>query len=101
MTRSLDPAVAAMPGPAALPRRNGELVFDAPWQGRAFGLALVIVDRLGLPWAAFQKHLIAAITATPDAPYYESWVTALEQLLVEHRQVTPAELDTLRVGTVA
>jgi hypothetical protein len=51
VTRSLDPAVAAMPEPAALPRRNGELVFDAPWQGRAFGLALVIVDRLGLPWA--------------------------------------------------
>jgi nitrile hydratase accessory protein len=93
VTRTLDPAVTAMPGPAALPRRNGELVFDAPWQGRAFGLALVVVERLGLPWAAFQKHLIAAIAAAPSAPYYESWVGALEQLLVEHGQATAAELD--------
>jgi len=84
-----------MPGPTALPRRNGELVFDAPWQGRAFGLALVVVERLGVPWAAFQKHLIAAIAAAPDAPYYDCWVTALERLLVEHGHATAAELDAV------
>ncbi len=82
-----------MGGPAALPRRNGELVFDAPWQGRAFGLALVVVERLGLPWSAFQKHLITAIAAAPTAPYYDSWVRALEQLLVEHGQATRVEVD--------
>ena len=26
-------------GPLAPPRRNGELVFEAPWETRAFGLA--------------------------------------------------------------
>ena len=25
--------------PTDLPRRNGELVFEAPWESRAFGLA--------------------------------------------------------------
>ena len=39
--------VTGMSGPAALPRRNGELVFEAPWQGRAFGMALAVVERLG------------------------------------------------------
>lgn len=34
-----------MSGAAALPRRNGELVFEAPWQGRAFGLALALAGR--------------------------------------------------------
>ena len=95
MSRPLDPAVSAMPGAAALPRRNGELVFDAPWQGRVFGLALIVVERLGLPWSAFQKHLIAAIAAAPEAPYYDSWVKALEHLLVEQGQATAAELDAL------
>jgi nitrile hydratase accessory protein len=93
VTRDLDPAVAAMRGPAAPPRRNGELVFDAPWQGRAFGLAVVMVRRLGLPWSAFQQHLIAAIAARPEAPYYECWVTAMEQFAIEHGAATAAELD--------
>ena len=29
-------------GPAALPRRNGELVFAAPWESRAFGAAVAM-----------------------------------------------------------
>ena len=49
------PAVTAMTGAAALPRRNGELVFDAPWQGRAFGLALALVQRLGLEWSTSRR----------------------------------------------
>ena len=53
--------VAQMGGPAALPRRNGELVFEAPWQGRVFGLALGVVRHLGLPWHEFQQRLIAEI----------------------------------------
>jgi nitrile hydratase accessory protein len=80
----IDPAVSAMDGVAAPPRRNGELVFEAPWQGRAFGLALVLVESLGLQWNDFQRHLIAAIGEAPDTPYYESWVEALERLLGEH-----------------
>ena len=86
--RVLDPAVAEMEGDAALPRRNGELVFEAPWQGRALAMALAVVERLGLPWSEFQTRLIAAIAARPDAPYYESWVAALETLLVEHGVVS-------------
>ena len=47
--------VALMEGPAALPRDNGELVFSAPWEARAFALAVALVDRLDLPWDAFRS----------------------------------------------
>ena len=85
--------VAQMDGPAALPRRNGELVFEAPWQGRALAMALAVVQRLGLPWSEFQQRLIADIGAHPDAPYYDCWLAALEELVLDRGVVSPAELD--------
>ena len=84
--------VTGMNGPAALPRRTGELVFEAPWQGRVFGMALAVVERLGVPWAEFQRRLIAEIAAHPDAPYYDAWLAALERLVVDHRLATADEL---------
>lgn len=65
-----------------VPRRNGELAFDAPWQSRAFGLAAAVVDtRFGKDWEPFRTRLIAAIAADQTRPYWESWTAALEQLL--------------------
>jgi nitrile hydratase accessory protein len=93
---AVDTAVADMPGPAALPRRNGELVFEAPWEGRAFGLALAVVRQLGLDWSEFQRHLIAEIAKHPEAPYYECWVTALEALVLDRRVVATGELEATR-----
>lgn len=70
--------------PADLPRRNGEMVFEAPWEGRAFGLAAAYVEASGVGWAAFRAHLIAAIADLPEGtPYYEAWVEALERLVAE------------------
>jgi nitrile hydratase accessory protein len=90
--RRVDPAVQAMTGAAAPPRRNGEHVFEAPWQGRVFGLALSVVRALGLQWSDFQRHLIAAIADVPDRPYYESWVEALERLVREQGRASETEL---------
>ena len=73
--------IAGMEGRAALPRRNGELVFEAPWEGRAFAMAIAAVDRLGLDWEEFRQRLICAIEADPARPYFESWLAALEALL--------------------
>ena len=71
-------------GPAAPPRSNGELVFDAPWQARVFGLAAAVVEtRFDGNREPFRRQLIAAIAADPHRPYWDSWVVALEQL-VEH-----------------
>jgi hypothetical protein len=71
-------------GPAAPPRSNGELVFDAPWQARVFGLAAAVVEtRFGGDREPFRQHLIAAIAAEPERPYWESWTFALEALVDE------------------
>jgi nitrile hydratase accessory protein len=90
MKAPLHPALVA--GPAAPPRQNGELVFAAPWEGRAFGMAVAMVERLDLDWRDFQGRLIAAIAAEPDRPYYASWVAALEALLVDHGVVAPGDV---------
>ena len=81
---------------APLPRDNGELVFDEPWQGRALSMAVVALDRLGVPWADFRRHLASAIAArpasqdeSPSTAYYAAWLDALETLLAERRLIDP------------
>jgi hypothetical protein len=63
-----DPWVALMEGDPALPRRNGELVFDSPWQGRAFGLAVSLVEQGGYDWEDFRRLLIGQITKGESGP---------------------------------
>jgi nitrile hydratase accessory protein len=79
-----------------LPRDNGELVFEEPWQGRALGMGVVALERTGAPWAEFRWHLAAAIAAHPadesesDATaYYAAWLDALEALLAERALLGP------------
>jgi hypothetical protein len=73
---------AAGPPPVDVPRRNGELVFEAPWESRAFGLAAAYLDGRGEGWDRFRHALMAVIAdLPPGTPYYEAWVTALERLL--------------------
>ena len=47
----------------SLPRRNGELVFTAPWQARAFGVAVALCEQQGIDWEAFRSRLIEEIGA--------------------------------------
>jgi nitrile hydratase accessory protein len=82
-----------MTGASALPRENGELVFDAPWQGRLLGMALAVVYERGIDWDEFRERLIAAIDADPTRPYYESWTAALTDLVVDHGVISERELD--------
>ena len=77
-----------------VPRRNGELAFDAPWQARAFGLAAVLVrSRFDEDWQPFRTRLIAAIASDEARPYWESWTAALEDLLVSTDLVSSDDLD--------
>lgn len=77
----------------SLPRDNGELVFDAPWQARALAIAVALVERLGLPWDAFRHRLMASIAEDPNRPYYESWAKALESLVVAEDLATVVALN--------
>jgi nitrile hydratase accessory protein len=80
-------------GDAALPRDNGELVFNAPWEARVFALAVGLVRRLDLSWDEFRQRLIHEIAAQPDRPYYESWAAALESLVLSLGLATADDLD--------
>jgi hypothetical protein len=81
-------------GVAAPPRRNGELVFDAPWQSRVFGLCAAVVETcFDGDREPFRRQLIAAIAAAPDRPYWDSWTVALQQLVVEAGLVDEPAID--------
>jgi nitrile hydratase accessory protein len=93
---TVDRVVAVMEGRTALPRKNGELVFEEPWQGRAFGMALVLHERGVYAWEEFRQALIARIAAAEadGGPfvYYEIWLATFEELLVRKGLVIPAEV---------
>jgi len=77
----------------SLPRDNGELVFDAPWQARALAIAVALVEKLGVPWDTFRRRLMEEIAREPRRPYYDSWGKALESMVVELDLTTSAALD--------
>ncbi len=65
-----------------LPRRNGELAFDAPWRSTVFALAAAVADHaFADDTEPFRQQLINAIAAEPGRPYWESWTAALEALV--------------------
>jgi nitrile hydratase accessory protein len=87
---------------AAPPRSNGELVFEEPWQMRAFGLAADLVDAGRFTWDEFRVELIEAIGAweasdageRPEWVYYEQWLTALERMTAGRELVSADALDS-------
>ena len=93
------PALPPLPndGATAVPRKNGELVFAAPWQGRAFGMAVALSESGAYDWEEFRQRLIAEIGAADEADdpsgYYERWLAAFERLLIERGVVAATELD--------
>jgi nitrile hydratase accessory protein len=93
----VDRLVAMMDGASAAPRKNGELVFDAPWQGRIFGMAVAMHEGERIDWEEFRQRLIARIGLADSkgdpSGYYERWTAAFESLLVERGIVRPEELE--------
>jgi nitrile hydratase accessory protein len=82
-----------IPEDDSLPRDNGNLVFDAPWQARALGIAVAVIEKFDLPWDAFRQRLMDEIAADPHSPYYDSWARALESLVLDLDLASPAALD--------
>lgn len=82
-------AEGSMPleGRAAPPMANGEVIFEAPWQGRAFGLARVLCEAGHYSWDEFREHLIANIahweSDNQGEPYqyFDCFLSALMELL--------------------
>jgi nitrile hydratase accessory protein len=85
-------------GVAAPPRSNGELVFTAPWESRAFAMAISMSESGQIAWEDFRRHLIGRIAAWEKAgdgewSYYECWLDALEALAVERGLLPHGTLD--------
>lgn len=86
-------------GPAALPRSNGELIFDAPWQGRIFGLVVSLCKTGVFAWDEFKAHLIAVIDESglddvcDPALYYRQFSEAFCRLAAEKGFFDQAALD--------
>lgn len=97
--------IANMDGNVALPRDNGELVFEAPWEGRAFSLAVAMNEDQLYEWVEFRDHLANEIVSTSQSDaassYYEQWLLSLEKLVIEKGLVTLEELDARTVEYVS
>jgi nitrile hydratase accessory protein len=93
-------------GPAAPPRRNGELVFAAPWESRIFGVTLALHEAGVFGWEEFRQRLIAEIAERERGhgaagwSYWVCWLAALEGLLAAKKLCDAPELDA-RVRALA
>ena len=86
-------------GGLAPPMANGDLLFEAPWQGRVFGIARVLCEQGFFSWDDFRRSLISKIsvcdeTHRGDDPYiyYDHFLGALSDLLSEKDLCTFSEL---------
>ena len=88
-------------GATAVPRKNGEIVFEAPWQSRAFGLAVGLSEKGLFHWDEFRDRLISEIGAARDddasassaTAYYRCWLAALERLLRDKGSLSAIDLE--------
>jgi nitrile hydratase accessory protein len=96
-TETADRDIADMGGVAALPRKNGELVFESAWAGRTFGMTIALNRAGAFSWNDFRDRLIEEIADAErggrDTSYYERWFAAFERLLEARGLVSRQELD--------
>ena len=97
MAATIDERIARMDEQIALPRKNGELVFEAPWEARAFGLAVALNESGLYPWRDFSQGLATEIATAEkngtSSSYYERWLASLEKLVIARGLATREELD--------
>jgi len=85
------------------PMANGEVTFEAPWQGRVFGMARLLAEQGCYSWDEFRAHLIRQIgdwersdnAADPSSEYryYDHFLAAFQALLAEKRLLEPGALE--------
>ena len=97
MTQEIEREVTEMSGSSALPRSNGELVFENPWEGRAFGVAVALTHAGRYEWREFNsvfiEHIAKAEQSDDPSTYYQRWLAALEELALQKGLVSAQELD--------
>ena len=85
-------ALLDVDGPAAPPRSNGELAFNAPWERRVFGVTMALTDSI-FSYEDFRQQLILSVGEAPERPYWQSWAAALEEVLSSACAIDAEVLD--------
>jgi nitrile hydratase accessory protein len=92
-----DTRIEGLSDDLSIPRRNGELQFEAPWEARVFGMAVAMYDDRQFVWDDFRTRLVQEIadaeTHCDDSGFYERWLGSFERLLLETGVLSPDELD--------
>ena len=82
--------------PAALPAKpEDRRPFQAPWQARAFAVAVTMCQAGRYTWDEFRGYLMAEIAqhSGDSTEYYQHWLHALEKLLADKGFVAGNELE--------
>jgi nitrile hydratase accessory protein len=103
------PTIGDVPDASTLLEEGENISFDAPWQARAFAIAVMLSEYYDdkYTWSEFQHELVAAIDtdgkadepsdtlneSDRESQYYEQWLQALEHIVLENRLVNPDEID--------
>ncbi|MDQ3835205.1 MAG: nitrile hydratase accessory protein [Actinomycetota bacterium] len=100
MTHSLGRPVPEMEGLVSYPRKNGEPIFEEPWQSRAFGMVVALHQEGLFHWDEFKERLIAETLSAgkreeraTDPVYYEHWLTAFWKLVSDKGILCEAEME--------
>jgi len=91
--------------PMRLPRDEDGPVFAEPWQAQAFALAVKLSEQGYFTWKEWAATLAGELQAAasrgePDdgSHYYDSWLRALERLVVAKGLSDPATLLARKEG---
>jgi nitrile hydratase subunit beta len=87
--------MGGMHGMGPIQTQKDEPVFHAPWESRAYAVtrAMGAWGKWNLDAARFQRELIAPRDYL-EMTYYERWIAALMQLMMDKGLVTPTEIET-------
>lgn len=104
MTDDLEATIADVRA-ATEPPGEDDVVFEAPWQARAFAITVALRREDDVPWAAFQERLVEELETEADrdveaatdpkdveSSYYRAWLSAFERLLLEEDVLDGDEL---------
>lgn len=74
-----------------LPKDADGPVFAEPWEAQAFAMAVKLNETGVFAWNEWAETLGAELKAHPSRPYYESWLAALERLVLAKGVLTEQE----------
>jgi len=106
---TLSPAdgIPDLDGIPAIPRDHEGVVFNAPWEAKAFAMVVLLHQKGSFTWQEWVDTLSAKIAAVKQAalsgdepPYYELWLSAAEELLAG-KGLCPADELEQRKGVLA